>query len=92
MMEGAEPSRHPTGSVRHVTKRVEMSRFGARKRFWWFPDFADAQMHARLKLEIAAINAYDARHPELMAELEALADEVMASEPDYDWGPKGPPC
>ena len=38
-----------------------------------------------------AINAHDARHPELMAELGALADEVMESLSDYDWGAEGPP-
>ena len=91
-MEDAEPPRHPTGSVRHVTKRVDMSRFGTRKRLWWFPDFRDAQMHARLQREIAALNEFDRLHPEIMADIEAMTAEVMADEPDYDWGPNGPPC
>ena len=26
-----------------------------------------------------------------LRELDVLADELNASEPDYDWGPKGPP-
>jgi hypothetical protein len=90
-MEDAETHRYPHGSVRHVTKRVDMSRFGARKRFRWFPDFRDQRMRARLRLEVAEINERDRRDPELMEFLESLADEMFASLPDYDWGPKGPP-
>lgn len=92
VMETTSTPDRPTGAVRHVVRKVDLSHIGAERRhFRWFPDYRDEQMHAQLQLEVAALNAWDARHPELMAELAAMADELMASLPDYDWGPKGPP-
>ena len=91
-MENGEAPRHPAGSVRYVVKRVDLARLGVKRRpLRWFPDYQDKQMHALLQRDIAALNEYDKRHPELMAELEAMSAEVMANEPDYDWGPEGPP-
>ena len=82
----------PTGAIRYVLRRVDLARYGVTSRHLrWFPDYRDEQMHAQLQRDIAAINAYDAQHPELMAELDTLADEMMASLPEYDWGPEGPP-
>jgi hypothetical protein len=90
-MDDAEAHQHPHGSVRHVTKRVDLARFRARKRFWWLPDYRDVQMRSRLRLEVAELNERDRRDPELMHYIESLADELFASLPDYDWGPNGPP-
>ena len=87
VMETISTPDRPTGAVRYVVKRVDLSHIGAERRhFRWFPDYQDEQMRAQLQREVAALNAWDARHPELMEELEAMAYELMASLPDYDWG------
>ena len=75
--------------------RTNMRRQGMKLVQFWVPD-PDAPGYAeecRRQSAIAAKAAADRRSGEAqtLRELEAWAGELLAGEPDYDWGPEGPP-
>jgi hypothetical protein len=72
-----------------------MKRQGMKLVQLWVPD-PDAPGYldeCRRQSAIAADAAADPSSDEaaMNRELERWSDELLAREPDYDWGPKGPP-
>ncbi|MGH6787195.1 MAG: antitoxin MazE family protein [Novosphingobium sp.] len=71
-------------------RRAALRAQGLRPKQSWVPDVRDPRVIEGIRRSVAIIRA-DAEENEVMAMLESLHDEVMANEPDYDWGPQGPP-
>lgn len=79
-----------TGAQRVARRRAALRAQGLRLRQFWVPDLRDPKVRAEIAQGIAAINA-SKEEAEHLAWLDTNYDEVMADEPDYDWGPNGPP-
>lgn len=79
-----------TGAQRVAKRRAALRAKGFKLRQFWLPDLSNPKVLAELQRGMAAIRN-SKEEAEVMEWLEANYDEVMANEPDYDWGPEGPP-
>lgn len=79
-----------TGAQRVAKRRAALRAKGLKLKQYWVPDLSDPKVLADLQRGMAEIN-HSKDEAEHMAFIGSLYDEVMADEPDYDWGPGGPP-
>ena len=79
-----------TGAQRAARFRAAKRAQGLRPRQFWLPDLRDPAVRVAFAQEAVEINRRD-RADGTMEYLESLTDEIMGREPDYDWGPDGPP-
>lgn len=79
-----------TGAQRVAKRRAALRAQGLRLKQFWVPDLRDPAVMKKVKRSVEAINRSDAEHG-VMEWLDANYEEVMASEPPYDWGPDGSP-
>ena len=79
-----------TGAQRAARYRAAKRAQGLRLKQIWVWDLRNPKVREEIRREVEEINRRD-RESGIMAEIEAMADELMASLPDYDWGPNGPP-
>jgi Protein of unknown function (DUF3018) len=79
-----------TGAQRAARYRAAKRAQGLRLKQIWVPDLRDPKVLAGIECGIAAINAGE-EEIAYNRWLDANFDELMADEPDYDWGPNGPP-
>ncbi len=80
-----------TGAQRTARYRAAKRAQGLRLKQFWVPDLRDPKVRTRIERAVAAINASD-EEAAINAWLEQNYDELMASEPPYDWGEDGPPA
>ena len=78
-----------TGAQRAARYRAAKRAQGLRLKQIWVPDLRDPKVHEGIKREVAAINA-NKQEAEYNRWLGTNYDELMADEPDYDWGDKQP--
>ena len=71
-----------TGAQRAARYRAAKRAQGLRLKQIWVPDLRDPKVLAGIKREIAEINRRD-RASGIMAEIEAMGDELLASLPPY---------
>ncbi len=79
-----------TGAQRAARFRAAKRAQGLRLKQIWVPDLRDPEVRAAIAREAEEINRRD-EADDVMAWLEAAQTDLMANEPDYDWGPGGPP-
>ena len=79
-----------TGAQRAARYRAAKRAQGLRLKQIWVPDLRDPKVRDAIERGIAAINA-SKDEAEYNRWLDSNFDELMADEPDYDWGPNGPP-
>ena len=79
-----------TGAQRAARYRAAKRAQGLRLKQIWVPDLSDPMVRDAIERGIAAINA-SKDEAEYNRWLDSNFDELMADEPDYDWGPNGPP-
>lgn len=79
-----------TGAERVAKRRATLRARGLKLKQFWVPDLSNPKALADIRRGIAAINDSE-DEADVMAYINSLYDEVMANEPDYDWGPAGPP-
>ena len=79
-----------TGAQRTARYRAAKRAQGLRLRQFWVPDLSDPKVQEQIRREVEEINRRD-RESGIMDYLESIRAEVWANEPDYDWGPDGPP-
>ncbi len=79
-----------TGAERVAKRRAAMRAQGLRPIQIWVPDLRNPEVREAIRRSVEIINRRD-EEEDVMAWIESLHDEVMANEPDYDWGPDGPP-
>ena len=78
-----------TGAQRAARYRAAKRAQGLRLKQIWVPDLRDPKVREGIKREVAAINA-NKEEAEYTRWLGTNYDELMAGEPDYDWGDKQP--
>ena len=71
-----------TGAERVARYRIAKRAQGLRLKQFWVPDMRDPKVLAKIKREVAEMNRRD-RASGIMAEIEAMGDELMASLPPY---------
>ena len=76
-----------TGAQRAARYRAAKRAQGLRLKQLWVPDVTDPKVLAGIERGIAAINA-SKEEAEYNRWLDANFDDLMADEPDYDWGGK----
>ena len=79
-----------TGAQRVAKRRAALRAQGLRPKQFWLPDTRNPGIRAQIRREAAEINKRDAES-DVMAWLDSLQADLWADEPDYDWGPAGPP-
>ena len=79
-----------TGAQRVAKRREALRAQGLRPKQSWVPDVRDPQVLEGIRRSVAIICAQKDEN-EVMSMIASLHDEAMADEPDYDWGPDGPP-
>ena len=79
-----------TGAQRTARYRAAKRAQGLRLKQIWVHDLNDPKVRDAIERGIAAINA-SKDEAEYNRWLDSNFDELMADEPDYDWGPNGPP-
>lgn len=79
-----------TGAQRAARYRAAKRAQGLRLKQIWVHDLSDPKVRDAIERGIAAINA-SKDEAEYNRWLDSNFDELMADEPDYDWGPNGPP-
>ena len=79
-----------TGAQRAARYRAAKRAQGLRLKQIWVPDLRDPKVSDAIERGIAAINA-SKDEAEYNRWLDSNFDDLMADEPDYDWGPNGPP-
>lgn len=79
-----------TGAQRVAKRRAVLRSQGLRPKQFWVPDVRDPKVLEGIRRSVSIIRA-DKEENEVMAWIESLHAEAMANEPDYDWGPQGPP-
>jgi Protein of unknown function (DUF3018) len=80
-----------TGAQRVAKRRAALRAKGLKLRQYWVPDLRNADVRAQLAGEARTIRQMDATSG-VGAYLESIRGDVWAGEPDYDWGPSGPPA
>ena len=78
-----------TGAQRAARYRAAKRAQGLRLKQVWVPDLRNPKVCAGIRREVAAINA-SKEEGEYTRWLGTNYDELMADEPDYDWGDKQP--
>ncbi len=71
-----------TGAQRAARYRAAKRAQGLRLKQIWVPDLRDPKVLADIKREVEEINRRD-RKSGIMAEIEAMGDELLASLPPY---------
>ena len=71
-----------TGAERAARYRNAKRAQGLRLKQFWVPDMRDPEVLAKIKREVAEMNRRD-RASGIMAEIEALGNDLMASLPPY---------
>ena len=79
-----------TGAQRVAKRRATLRAKGFKLKQIWVPDLNDPKVLEGIRRSVEIIRA-DKDEQEVMERIGSLHDEVMADEPDYDWGPQGPP-
>lgn len=79
-----------TGAERVAKRRAALRAEGLKPRQFWLPDLTNAKVRAGLAQEAKHIRRIDAASDGDLF-LESIRAETWANEPDYDWGPDGPP-
>ena len=79
-----------TGAERVAKRRAALRAKGLKPRQFWLPDLNNPKVRAGLAQEAKHIHRHDAA-TDVGAFLESIRAETWAGEPDYDWGPDGPP-
>lgn len=80
-----------TGAERAARYRAAKRAQGLRLKQFWVPDLRDPQVRDQFRREGVEINRRD-DEDDVMAFIEAAQEDIWANEPDYDWGPSGPPA
>ena len=78
-----------TGAQRTAKYRAAKRAQGLKLKQIWLPNLSHPDVRARIKREVAAINA-SKEEAEYNRWLDHNYDELMADEPPYDWGGKEP--
>jgi Protein of unknown function (DUF3018) len=78
-----------TGAQRTARYRAAKRAAGFRLKQIWVPDLSNPEVRARIAREVQEMNRRD-RESGIMEEIDALAGEVLASLPPYDWGDNPP--
>ena len=78
-----------TGAQRTARYRAAKRAKGLRLKQFWLPDLSDPEVREKIRQSVAEINRRD-RESGIMEEIEAMADEMLASLPPYDWGDDPP--
>jgi hypothetical protein len=78
-----------TGAQRTARYRAAKRDKGLRLKQFWLPDLSDPEVREKIRQSVAEINRRD-RESGIMEEIEAMADEMLASLPPYDWGDNPP--
>ena len=78
-----------TGAQRTARHRAAKRAKGLRLKQFWLPDLSDPEVREKIRQSVAEINRRD-RESGIMEEIEAMADEMLASLPPYDWGDNPP--
>ena len=76
-----------TGAQRTARYRAAKRAQGLRLKQFWLPDMRDPKVRAQFRREAAEINRRD-RASGIMDEINALADDLLASLPPYEWDEK----
>ena len=79
-----------TGAQRVAKRRAALRAQGLKLKQFWVPDLSNPTVRAQLSLEAKEINRLDAGS-DVMEFLESISADIWDDEPDYDWGPDGPP-
>ena len=79
-----------TGAQRVAKRRAAQRAQGLRLKQFWVPDLRDPEVLERIRRSVEAINKSDAENG-VLEWLDASYEELIASEPPYDWEPDGPP-
>jgi hypothetical protein len=80
-----------TGAERAARYRAAKRAQGLRLKQIWVPDLRDPKVREKIRKEGAEINRRDSESG-VMAWLESVQEGIWDDEPDYDWGPGGPPA
>jgi Protein of unknown function (DUF3018) len=78
-----------TGAQRTARYRAAKRAKGLRLKQFWLPDLSDPDVREKIRQSVAEINRRD-RESGVMEEIEAMAEEMLASLPPYDWGDNPP--
>jgi Protein of unknown function (DUF3018) len=78
-----------TGAQRTARYRAAKRAKGLRLKQFWLPDLSDPAVREKIRQSVAEINRRD-RESGIIEEIEAMADEMLASLPAYDWGDNPP--
>ena len=78
-----------TGAQRTARYRAAKRAKGLRLKQFWLPDLSDPGVREKIRQSVAEINRRD-RESGIMEEIEAMADEMLASLPPYDWADNPP--
>jgi Protein of unknown function (DUF3018) len=79
-----------TGAERVAKRRAALRAKGFKLKQFWVPDVNAPQMLAGIQRGVAAINR-SSDEAEIVEWVASNYEDVMAAEPDYDWGSDGPP-
>lgn len=78
-----------TGAQRTARYRAAKRAKGLRLKQFWLPDLSDPEVREKVRQSVAEINRRD-RESGIMEEIEAMADEMLASLPAYYRGDNPP--
>lgn len=78
-----------TGAERTARYRAAKRAQGLKLRQFWLPDLSKPDVRARIAHEVQEMNRRD-RESGIIEEIDALADEILASLPPYNWDEKPP--
>lgn len=79
-----------TGAERVAKRRAALRAQGLKPKQYWLPDLSNTRVRAGLAREAEHIHRIDAASG-VGAFLESIRAETWGDDPDYDWGPEGPP-
>jgi Protein of unknown function (DUF3018) len=80
-----------TGAERVAKRRAALRAKGMKLRQFWVPDPSNAGVRAQLTREAQEIRRLDAAS-DVAAFIESIRLDGWSDEPDFDWGPSGPPA
>ena len=74
-----------TGAQRAARRRAVLRAQGLRPIHLWVPDLRDPEVLERIRADAASLKAQAHRWDDVVDEVEALAADLMADLPPYDW-------
>lgn len=74
-----------TGAERAARRRAVLRAKGLRPIQLWVPDLRDPAVQARIRADAVSLKAQAYRWDDVVDEVEALAAELMAELPPYEW-------